>query len=88
MREYYINFSTITDNDSLHNKINACLSLPDYYGRNLDALYDCLTDYRNCKIYLSGMKYLLRLGEYGNSVLKVFQDAAGSCSNLKLIIED
>ena len=29
----------------IHNYIANALQFPDWYGRNLDALYDCLTDY-------------------------------------------
>ena len=28
----------------LHKYLRAELELPDYYGENLDALYDCLTE--------------------------------------------
>ena len=27
-----------------HNYLKEMLNFPDYYGKNLDALYDCLTD--------------------------------------------
>lgn len=33
-----------TDKMSTMEAIAAALSFPDYFGRNLDALYDCLTD--------------------------------------------
>jgi len=29
---------------ALHSEISEVLRFPDYYGRNFDALYDCLTD--------------------------------------------
>lgn len=29
---------------SLHSALQQALSFPDYYGANLDALYDCLTE--------------------------------------------
>lgn len=32
------------DEASFHDAIAAALGFPGYYGRNLDALYDCLTD--------------------------------------------
>ena len=34
----------ITNKETLHNTLAGFLQLPDWYGRNLDALYDCLTD--------------------------------------------
>ena len=30
--------------ESLHTALQQALSFPDYYGANLDALYDCLTE--------------------------------------------
>ena len=33
-----------TDKKSVLTRLGEDLKLPDYYGRNLDALYDCLTD--------------------------------------------
>jgi hypothetical protein len=36
--------SRITDWDSFHDVFAEVLGFPGYYGRNLDALIDCLTD--------------------------------------------
>jgi RNAse (barnase) inhibitor barstar len=36
--------SSVTDKLSTMDAIAAGLSFPDWFGRNLDALYDCLTD--------------------------------------------
>ena len=36
--------NNITNKEALHNTLAGSLQLPDWYGRNLDALYDCLTD--------------------------------------------
>lgn len=33
----------IADQTDFHQQIKAVLNLPDYYGGNLDALWDCLT---------------------------------------------
>lgn len=38
-----INCAEIKDKASLHNLFAAQLSFPDWYGANLDALFDCLT---------------------------------------------
>ncbi len=34
----------VTDKETLHDTLTSSLQLPDWYGRNLDALYDCLSD--------------------------------------------
>ena len=32
--------------ERLHQELAQALHFPDYYGKNLDALFDCLTEYR------------------------------------------
>lgn len=44
MRTLIIDGEEISDIVGLHQKIAEELDLPDYYGSNLDALYDCLGD--------------------------------------------
>ena len=46
MRYYSVDLKNIYTRDSLHTALKESLGLPDYYGRNLDALSDCLTDIR------------------------------------------
>ena len=41
--EYIIDCSGITDRKELHRILAKALSFPEWYGHNLDALYDCLT---------------------------------------------
>ena len=41
---YRIDCSGIDCSRELHRKIALVLSFPDWYGYNLDALYDCLTE--------------------------------------------
>ena len=38
--------NNITNRETLHDTLASSLQLPDWYGRNLDALYDCLLDIR------------------------------------------
>lgn len=40
---YTINLSGVNSRDALHDALEKALPLPEYYGRNLDALYDVLT---------------------------------------------
>lgn len=40
-----IDLSDVRSKDAFHDKIQEVLDCPPYYGRNLDALYDVLTDY-------------------------------------------
>ena len=52
-----------------HDYLMEALSLPDYYGKNLDALYDCLTE-MECEIELTNA------GEVDEDILDTFRDAA------------
>lgn len=42
--EYRIDCTDLDSAQELHRRIATCLSFPDWYGHNLDALYDCLTE--------------------------------------------
>ena len=39
-----VDLSGVCDRKSLHDRLQETLTLPSWYGRNLDALYDALTD--------------------------------------------
>lgn len=77
MTEILIDGSIITTKDQLHSLFAEQLRFPEWYGNNLDALYDCLTDIREetlVKIYRFGS---LRdnLGSYADKVKKVLRNA-------------
>lgn len=44
MKEIQLHCETIQEKAQLHAALADALSFPDWYGKNLDALYDCLTD--------------------------------------------
>ena len=44
MKYVFLDGEKIKSNSELHSAFHEALSLPDYYGKNLDALHDCLTD--------------------------------------------
>ncbi len=41
---FYIDLRGVITREDLHDALAKELRLPDYYGRNLDALYDILTE--------------------------------------------
>ena len=41
---FYIDLKNVTSKEELHTTLSRELPLPDYYGNNLDALYDVLTE--------------------------------------------
>ena len=67
----------IRDREGLHDLLSERLRLPAWYGRNLDALYDCLTDLTEVTVFLRNAGAMTdALGDYGDNVLRVFRDAA------------
>lgn len=44
IHEYTVDLSGVNDREALHRRLEQALQLPAWYGRNLDALYDVLTD--------------------------------------------
>lgn len=60
-REYIIELRGVDSRGELHERIAQVLPLPDWYGRNLDALYDMLTEPRfgdGCVIRFTGCEEL------------------------------
>lgn len=56
-----------------HDYLKEALALPDYYGRNLDALYDCLTELGETEIQFVNLD--AAEGSYFSRVLNLFQEA-------------
>ncbi|WP_305514246.1 MULTISPECIES: barstar family protein [unclassified Methanobrevibacter] len=62
-----------------HVYLMEALNFPDYYGKNLDALYDCL-----CEI--DGEIELINASEVDKDILDTFEDAASENDYLKFKI--
>ena len=52
MKEITIHCAKIASMAELHDTLARELRFPDWYGRNLDALYDCLGEVRDTEIVL------------------------------------
>ncbi len=57
-----------------HDYLKEALKLPEYYGKNLDALHDCLTEKRGSVTFINA-ESLRESYTYGARVLKVFNDS-------------
>ncbi|MBE6847098.1 MAG: barnase inhibitor [Ruminococcus sp.] len=64
--------------EDLHEILQTALSLPGYYGRNLDALFDCLTDLaKPVHLVLCDFPRLqAAIGEYASALTAVLERAA------------
>ena len=63
--------------ESLHEFISGELRFPDWYGNNLDALHDLLTELNGIELVLDHTGALKEnMGAYGQSLLRVVMDSA------------
>lgn len=67
-----------------HNYLMDMLDLPSYYGKNLDALYDCLTEMEYTEFTF---EHTEDATHYFPVVLHVFRDAAEENWNIKFTKE-
>ena len=77
--------------EGVHLYLKYKLNIKEYYGNNLDALWDALSTYNHSiKIVLIHSEQMLEnLGNYGESIVSVFEDAARENSNIVFqVIED
>ena len=44
MKSYFLDGAQMDTREKAHDYLAKTLEFPDYYGKNLDALYDCLTE--------------------------------------------
>ena len=72
----------------LHKYLHTALALPEYYGANLDALHDCLTEIAEptelvVPQQVAAEAYLVW---YGEQFLQVLQDAAAANDALTITL--
>ena len=75
--------SRLRERGAAHEYLKAQLPFPDYYGKNLDALYDCLTDMDEAEIEFVNLD--AGAESYFARVLSVFQEAAEHNPRLRLL---
>ena len=72
-------------NNEGHEYLKELFSFPDYYGENLDALYDCLSELDETKIIIINMD---EVTDFSLKVLNVLQDVAEEYQNIIIEYED
>lgn len=88
MKKVILDCEKLLDREQAHLYLAEKLNFPDYYGKNLDALYDCLTELGECTIVLAGESILHQSNNYGARILRVFEEANLAYSGLKLEVQD
>lgn len=82
--------NVIRDRETLHDILADSLGLPDWYGRNLDALHDCLTDVQEeTQIRIqNGIGMDAHLGAYAAALRKVLAVSAEENQKIQYIVEE
>lgn len=73
---FIIDGSVITNRENAYAEIARALEAPEYFGNNLDALYDVLTGMQGDIRFSHACHMLNALGTYGCKILSVFYEAA------------
>ena len=82
---YRIDCRELTSRAAAHDCFARVFSLPASYGRNLDSLYDVLTDLPPCTLILEHIDCLYgTLGPYADKLLDTFRDAALENKNIQI----
>lgn len=86
MRTCVLDGRRLISKELLHQYLAEELKLPAWYGQNLDALYDCLTDQMEEIefVFLEEDKAEKALGTYAKALKKVIQDAARENPRIKI----
>ena len=89
MKECVIHGDSISGWSALYNQIGKDLMLPEWFGRNLDALFDCLTDLPDSQITIYQWSSLAeRLGKKANALRRVLTEAGLENQHLTVSILD
>ena len=73
--EIYIDFLTIGDYEDFYAQLKEKLTLPDYFGDNLDALYDVITGELEMPLHIEFVNMSVEQLEIFEDLLTTLEDA-------------
>ena len=84
VKKVVIDCEKLLQKEQAHLHLAEVFDFPDYYGKNLDALFDCLTELGECTIDFVGENILHEADSYGIKMLRVLEEAAQVNPRLKI----
>ena len=89
MAEITLNGLELRSMEEVHDLFARALDLPEWYGRNLDALFDCLTDAHEpvTDRLLHEDRLRKHLGRCGSALIRLLRRAAEESPNVTLLEE-
>lgn len=88
MKTIVIDCVFMKERKATHAYLQEVLHLPEHYGHNLDALYDCLTELQPIRLVIYRRSELEALGGYGSTLLDTFEDAAAENGGLEVVFAE
>jgi len=90
MKKVTLHASKFSSEAELHDALAKALDFPEHYGKNLDALYDCLTDICDDTqiIVANPAGFLSRFDLRGPIFLRVLINAAEQNKHLNIILAE
>ena len=87
---FVLDSGSVGNRETLHHVLAAGLQFPDWYGGNLDALHDCLTEINQpTELVIRGSDTLeTALGSYAAAFRRVLTDSAAQNDALTVTWED
>ena len=75
MKTIYIDFTDLGDYDDFYAQLKEKLTLPEFFGDNLDALYDFLTGFAELPLHLEFVNMSVEQLETFEDLLVTLEDA-------------
>ena len=85
MKTIRVDFSKCENSEQMHEQLRRALNLPEYYGGNLDALWDVLTGlpYKGKHFIITLPDAESDIASYADSICDIFREAGVSFETVK-----
>ena len=83
MKQIILDGNILADAAKVHDYLMEMLDFPEYYGKNLDALHDCLTDLEDIEITITAPE---EDGAIFQRILRVFKASENENDSIKLLL--